>query len=74
MMEGLGTRLASTLPVFIHTVQEKLGSGALGARLGLVVVVTVPIIGDKEHQSSSFPFPQREFGSGETLVSAAVVP
>ena len=30
-------------------------------------------IGDKAHQPSSFYFPQREFGIGEALVSAAVV-
>ena len=29
--------------------------------------------GDKVHQSFSFHFPQCEFGSGEALVSAAVV-
>ena len=32
-----------------------------------------PATGDKVHQSFSFHFPQREFGSGEALVSAAVV-
>ena len=32
-----------------------------------------PAPGDKLHQSFSFHFPQREFGSGEALVSAAVI-
>ena len=32
-----------------------------------------PATGDKVHQSFSFHFPQCEFGSGEALVSAAVV-
>ena len=32
-----------------------------------------PATGDKAHQSLSFHFPEREFGSGEALISAAVV-
>ena len=32
-----------------------------------------PATGGKVHQSFSFHFPEREFGSGEALVSAAVV-
>ena len=32
-----------------------------------------PTTGDKVYQCFSFHFPQREFGSGEALVSAAVV-